>query len=335
MMKNIKMKTLCMAVIAAAGICTITASYAEDKVVLQFANVANQSGKEAGALLKKLVVEKTNGSLDINLYNDNSYGDDRVATESVILGEIDMVNTPTSPIANMMHDLYLYDAPFLFDDSAEAFKWFDSEAGKKVNSIVGSKGLKLLAVWQNGFRMYTNNKVPVRVPKDIKNQKLRTMENEIQLAMWKNWGANPTPMAFTEVLSALQQGTIDAQENPLALIDSNHFYEAQKYISLTGHVYGPHFVVINQEKFDSLSENQQKALLEAVEEATKLQRARAVEIDNQLKDKFKQLGNEVIEITPEEKDIWRKQAIEGKVYDLVKDKMDNPDILDKVLQKQY
>ncbi len=332
MKKNTKLKVLVTSMLVALS---FGVANADDKVVLQFANVANQSGKEAGALLKQLVVEKTNGTLDINLYNDNSYGDDRVATESVILGEIDMVNTPTSPIANMMHDLYLYDAPFLFDDSYEAFKWFDSEEGQRVNSVVASKGLKILGIWQNGFRMYTNNKIPVRVPNDIKNMKLRTMENDIQLAMWKNWGANPTPMAFTEVLSALQQGTIDAQENPLALIDSNHFYEAQKYISLTGHVYGPHFVMINQEKFDNLSEAHQKALLEAMVEATKLQRDRAVEIDNQLKDKFKQLGNEVVELTPEEKEIWRQQAIDGKVYDLVKSKMDHPEVLDKVLKKQY
>ena len=334
MTNKLTVTTICTAIASVTLFCSTPAS-ADETIVLQFANVANQSGKEAGALLKKLVVEKTGGTLDINLYNDNSYGDDRVATESVILGEIDMVNTPTSPLANMMHDLYLYDAPFLFDDSLQAFKWFDSEQGQKVNSVVNEKGLKLLAVWQNGFRMYTNNKVPVKLPQDIKSQKLRTMENEIQLAMWKNWGANPTPMAFTEVLSALQQGTIDAQENPLALIDSNHFYEAQKYISLTGHVYGPHFVMINQERFDSLSKEHQQALLEAVSEATKLQRSRAVEIDNALVTKFKNEGNEIVEISPEDKEVWRQQAIDGKIYDLVKEKMDHPEYLDIVLQRKY
>ena len=152
-----KLKLISIAVLASSVLLT-GASFADDKVVLQFANVANQSGKEAGALLKQLVNEKTNGTLDINLYNDNSYGDDSVATESVILGEIDMVNTPTSPIANMMHDLYLYDAPFLFDDSDQAFKWFDSEEGQKVNSVVESKGLKLLAVWQNGLECIQTTK---------------------------------------------------------------------------------------------------------------------------------------------------------------------------------
>ena len=93
--------------------------------------------------------------------------------------------------------------------------------------------------------------------------------------------------------------------------------------------------MINQEKFDSLSEDHQKALLEAIVEATKLQRSRAVEIDNELITKFRNLGNEVIELTPDEKAVWRQQAIDGKVYDLVKEKMDNPEILDTVLQRKY
>ena len=311
------------------------AANAGDKVTLEFANVANQSGKEAGALLKKLVNDKTGGTLDLHIYNDNSYGDDRVAVESVMLGEIDMVNTPPSPIANMMKDLYMYDAPFIFDTPDDAFKWADSNAGQKLNSCVSKKGLKLLGVWQNGFRNFTNNKVAVKVPDQIKNMKVRTMENDIQLSMWKGWGSNPTPMAFTEVLSALQQGTIDAQENPLALIDSNHFYEVQKYISLTGHVYSPHLVMINQEKFDSLSKEHQEALLDAMQEATKFQRRRAVEIDEMLEKKFTDNGNVIVQLSKDDKEQWREKAISGGVYDLVKSKMEHPEFLDVCLKREY
>lgn len=313
-------KTFVAAALAAA---LVSGEVYSAELTLEFANVANQSGKEAGALLKKLVNEKTNGALDIHLYNDNSYGDDRVASEAVMLGEIDMVNTPPTPIANMIPDLYIYDAPFLFDTPDEAFKWADSKFGQECNGAVAAKGLKLLGVWQNGFRNFTNNKVPVKVPADIKGMKVRTMENEVQLKMWKGWGCNPTPMAFTEVLSALQQGTIDAQENPLALIDSNHFYEVQKYISLTGHVYSPHLVMINQKKFDSMKPEFQKALLEAMKEATALQRRRAVEIDGTLEKKFTDHGNVVVQISPEEKAQWRDVAKKVGVYDLVKSKIVN------------
>lgn len=326
-------KLLAGVVLAAIATFSINSTANATDVTLQFANTANQAGKDAAGLLKKLVNEKTNGALDIHLYNDNSFADDRVSAESTILGEIDICNVSTANIANIFPDLYAYDAPFIFNTPDEAFAWFDSEEGKKLNSIVETKGLVLLGVWQNGFRDFTNSKVPVKVPADIKGMKVRTMENEIQLKMWSNWGCNPTPMAYTEVLAALQQGTIDAQENPLALIDSSHFYEAQKYISRTGHVYSPHFVLMNRDSFESLSPDFQKALLDSMVEATAFERKTAVANDETFIEKFTKAGNVVVELTTEEKDQWRKMALEGGVYDLVKSKMDHPEFLDKILSK--
>ena len=323
-------KTVIAAAVAAAVISCTSVMAAE--VTLQFANTANQAGKDAAGLLKKLVNEKTGGALDIHLYNDNSYADDRVSAESTIMGEIDMCNVSTANIANMFPDLYMYDAPFIFQTPQQAFNWFDSKDGQELDNVVEKKGLLLLGVWQNGFRDFTNSKVPVKVPADIKGMKVRTMENEIQLKMWSNWGCNPTPMAYTEVLSALQQGTIDAQENPLALIDSSHFYEAQKYISRTGHVYSPHFVLINKENFDKLKPEYQKALLDSMVEATKFERKTAVENDEKFVEKFKKAGNVVVDLTPEEKAQWREKAKEGGVYELVKSKMKRPEFLDKALE---
>ena len=323
-------KTVIAAAVAAAVISCSSVMAAE--VTLQFANTANQAGKDAAGLLKKLVNEKTGGALDIHLYNDNSYADDRVSAESTIMGEIDMCNVSTANIANMFPDLYMYDAPFIFQTPQQAFNWFDSKDGQELDNVVEKKGLLLLGVWQNGFRDFTNSKVPVKVPADIKGMKVRTMENEIQLKMWSNWGCNPTPMAYTEVLSALQQGTIDAQENPLALIDSSHFYEAQKYISRTGHVYSPHFVLINKENFDKLKPEYQKALLDSMVEATAFERKTAVENDEKFVEKFEKAGNVVVELTPEEKAQWREKAKEGGVYELVKSKMKRPEFLDKALE---
>ena len=326
-------KMLTTGIFIAVTSLTSAQAIAEAEVTLQFANTANQAGKDAANFLKKYVNEKTNGALDIHLYNDNSFADDRVSAESTILGEIDICNVSTANIANIFPDLFLYDAPFIFDTPEEAFSWFDSEDGKAINNTVESKGLMLLGVWQNGFRDFTNNKLPVKVPSDIKGMKVRTMENEIQLKMWSNWGCNPTPMAYTEVLAALQQGTIDAQENPLALIDSSHFYEAQKYISRTGHVYSPHFVLINKEHFDSLKPEFQKVLLEGMKEATTFERNAAIQNDKTFVKKFTDAGNIVVDLTAEEKDLWRQQALKGGVYKLVKSKMNNPEFLDKVLNK--
>ena len=211
----------------------------------------------------------------------------------------------------------------------------DSELGLSINTQSEKKGLKYLAALENGFRHYTNNKVPVKVPADVKGQKLRVMETEIQIALWRTYGANPTPMAFTEVISALQQGTIDAQENPLSIIDSNKLYEVQHYISLTGHVFSPHCLYINQARFDSLEPDLQQALLKAASAYQTAQRARATELNALSVQKFKDAGCEVIEVTDAEKDQWRQMAIDGKVYDLVREKMEHPELLDKVLNKEF
>lgn len=319
----------------AAAVMTATSAMAADTVTLRFANVTNQPSKDAAQVFMDVASKESGGRLIIKHFPDNMLGDDRVVTESTILGDIDMVQTMPSVLASMIPDLYVWDAPFLFNTMDEAWKCMDSELGLSINTQSEKKGLKYLAALENGFRHYTNNKVPVKVPADVKGQKLRVMETEIQIALWRTYGANPTPMAFTEVISALQQGTIDAQENPLSIIDSNKLYEVQHYISLTGHVFSPHCLYINQARFDSLEPDLQQALLKAAAAYQTAQRARATELNALSVQKFKDAGCEVIEVTDAEKDQWRQMAIDGKVYDLVREKMEHPELLDKILNKEY
>ena len=332
-MKKIKMLGVMVGV--AAAVMTATSAMAADTVTLRFANVTNQPSKDAAQVFMDVASKESGGRLIIKHVPDNMLGDDRVVTESTILGDIDMVQTMPSVLASMIPDLYVWDAPFLFNTMDEAWKCMDSELGLSINTQSEKKGLKYLAALENGFRHYTNNKVPVKVPADVKGQKLRVMETEIQIALWRTYGANPTPMAFTEVISALQQGTIDAQENPLSIIDSNKLYEVQHYISLTGHVFSPHCLYINQARFDSLEPDLQQALLKAAAAYQTAQRARATELNALSVQKFKDAGCEVIEVTDAEKDQWRQMAIDGKVYDLVREKMEHPELLDKILNKEY
>src|SRR5699024_1390026 len=151
-------------------------------------------------------------------------------------------------------------------------------------------GLKGLTFWENGFRSFTNNDKPVRTPEDVKGMKIRTMENEIHLEAWRAFGANPTPMAFTEVFTALQQGTIDGQENPLGIIDANKFQEVQDYVSLTEHVYTPYIVTMNLEKYNSLSDDQKAAIDKAAEESTKFQREQSQKYEQEILDKIEAEG---------------------------------------------
>lgn len=313
---------------------TMSTANAAD-VTLRFANVTNQPSIDAGQVLVDVAAKESNGRLEIKHFPNNMLGDDRTVTESMLMGDIALVQTQPSVLASMVPDLYVWDAPFLFDKIEDAWKCLDGPLGHAVNDQVESKGLKYLAALENGYRHYTNNKVAVRVPADVKGQKLRVMETDLQIAMWKNWGANPTPMAFTEVISALQQGTIDAQENPLSIIDSNKLYEVQHYISLTGHLFSPHCLYINKEIYDGLDADLRTALDKAVAAYQTAQRARAVELNALSVDKFKKAGCEVIELTDAERNQWRQSAIDGKVYDMVRAKMEHPEYLDKILNKEY
>ena len=304
-------------------------------VTLRFSNVTNKPSVDAGQVLCDVAAKESNGRLEIKHFPNNMLGDDRTVTESMLMGDIALVQTQPSVLASMVPDLYVWDAPFLFDKIEDAWQCLDGPLGHAVNDQVESKGLKYLAALENGYRHYTNNKVAVRVPADVKGQKLRVMETDLQIAMWKNWGANPTPMAFTEVISALQQGTIDAQENPLSIIDSNKLYEVQHYISLTGHLFSPHCLYINKEIYDGLDADIRTALDKAVAAYQTAQRARAVELNALSVDKFKKAGCEVIELTAEERNQWRQAAIDGKVYDMVRAKMEHPEYLDKILKHEY
>ena len=330
-----KVKTMLGAALAAALMASAGMSQADDTITMRFANATNQAAKDAAVAMIDVVQKESGGTIQIKHFPDNMLGDDRVAIESTIMGDIDIVLAQPSTLTSFIPDVYLWDAPFLFATAEDAIRCFNSDIGKTINGKVESRNLHYFTMVGNGFRHYTNNKVPVKVPADVKGQKLRVMETEIQIALWRTYGANPTPMAFTEVISALQQGTIDAQENPLSIIDSNKLYEVQHYISLTGHVFSPHCLYINQARFDSLEPDLQQALLKAAAAYQTAQRARATELNALSVQKFRDAGCEVIEVTDAEKDQWRQMAIDGKVYDLVREKMEHPELLDKILNKEY
>lgn len=300
-------------------------------VELVFSNVTSVSGKDAGEVFKRVAEEESEGSVVVNLFPDNMLGDDRVVIETTAMGNIDIGVSSTSPLATMYADFYLFDAPYLFLSPEDAYAKLDGEVGQKILDGMESMGLKGLAFWENGFRNFTNNKVAVKTPADVRGFKVRTMENEVHIAAWTAFGANPTPMAFTELFTALQQGTVDAQENPLGIIDANKFVEVQKYVSLTQHVYTPYIVCMNLDKFNSLSEKQQNAILKAAEESTSYQRERSQELEKEILEGFEAGGTTVIELTDEEKAAWQQVVTDNNIFDLVKKKMEHPEYLDEMI----
>nr|MBP7531909.1 DctP family TRAP transporter solute-binding subunit [Ottowia sp.] len=183
------------------------------------------------------------------------------------------------PVPNFVPETKILDVPFLFRDKAHARAVLDGPIGDELLKKFEPKGFKALAWAENGFRHMTNSKRSVNSPDDLKGLKMRTMENPVHIAAYKAFGIITTPMAFPEVFTALQQGTVDGQENPLPVIISAKFDQVQKHLSLTGHVYSPAIFVMNKGAFDKLSAADKQAFIDAAKEGTKANRARVDEDD--------------------------------------------------------
>lgn len=227
----------------------------------------------------KEVEKRTGGRYKIQAFYNGSLGGERESVEAVQLGTQELTFTSTGPIPNFVPDVKILDVPFLFRDKAHARAVLDGPIGQELLTKFDAKGLKGLAWAENGFRHMTNSKRDVRTPEDLKGLKMRTMENPVHVAAYKGFGIITTPMAFPEVFTALQQGTVDGQENPLSVIISAKFDQVQKHLSLTGHVYSPCIFLMNKGAFDKLSAADKQAFIEAAKEGTKANRARVDEDD--------------------------------------------------------
>lgn len=222
----------------------------------------------------KEVEKRTEGRYKIQTFYSASLGAEREATEAVQLGTQELTFTSTGPIPNFVPDVKILDVPFLFRDYAHARAVLDGPIGQEMLQKFDARGIKALAWGENGFRHMTNSKRTVNAPEDLKGLKMRTMENPVHVQAYKGFGIIPTPMAFSEVFTALQQGTVDGQENPLSVITSAKFDQVQKYLTLTGHVYSPCVFLMNKGAFDKLSAADKTAFLEAAKEGVKANRMR-------------------------------------------------------------
>ena len=225
----------------------------------------------------KEVEKRTNGRYKIQAFYSGSLGAERESVEAVQLGTQELTFTSTGPVPNFVPEVAILDIPFLFRDYAQARAVLDGPIGQDLLQKFPPKGIVALAWGENGFRHMTNSKHAVNAPDDLKGLKMRTMENPVHIQAYKQFGIIPTPMAFTEVVTALQQGTVDGQENPLSVITSAKLDQVQKYLSLTGHVYSPALILMNKAAWDKLPPADKQAFLDAAKEAVKANRARVDE----------------------------------------------------------
>jgi len=243
----------------------------------------------------KEVEARTGGRYKVETFYSGSLGGERESIESVQLGTQALTFSSSGPIPNFVPETKILDIPFLFRDKAHARAVLDGPIGQEMLGKFDSKGFKALAWGENGIRHMTNSKRAVVNPDDLKGLKMRTMENPVHVAAYKGLGIVTTPMAFPEVFTALQQGTVDGQENPLSVIMASKFDQVQKHITLTGHVYSPGIFLMNKAMFDKLSAADQKAFLEAAKAGVKANRARVDEDDAKGVAYLREKGMNVVE----------------------------------------
>lgn len=230
---------------------------------LAFTPPLNSHYGDAGKAFAATMDELSGGSMVINLKPAGALGGERDVIEGLQIGSIELTISSTGPIGNFVPDVYAVDFPFLFTSYDNARNVLDGPIGQELLDKFQPHGLVGLAWAENGFRHITNSVHPVKTPADLKGLKLRTMENKVHIAAFKAAGASPTPMSWTEVLTSLQQGTIDGQENPIPIITANKMWEIQKYLTLTGHVYSPAVVAMSKIHWDGLTKEQQGWFVEA------------------------------------------------------------------------
>jgi tripartite ATP-independent transporter DctP family solute receptor len=256
------------------------------------------------------VDRRTNGRIKVQPFYSGALGGERESIEAVQLGTQELTFTSTGPVPNFVPEARILDIPFLFRDKAHARAVLDGPIGQDMLRAFESKGFKALGWAENGVRHMTNSKRSVNAPDDLRGLKMRTMENPVHVAAYKGFGIITTPMAFPEVFTALQQGTVDGQENPLSVIMAAKFDQVQRHLTLTGHVYSPAIWLMNKAAFDKLSPADQKIFMDAAAEGTKANRARVDEDDAKGVAELRSKGMQVIENV----DRARFQATLAPVY---------------------
>ncbi|MDD3937111.1 TRAP transporter substrate-binding protein [Rhodoferax sp.] len=299
-MKRLVLKSL----VAAVALAAFGMASAQDIRERTFKFATNGAGEHPSvAGMKKfseLVAAKSGGKMQVKMFVGGILGSDQANISAIQGGTLEMAVMNTGILASVAKELAIFDFPFLFANNKESDALVDGPVGKKLHQKLEAKGLIGLSYWELGYREITNSKRPLLKVEDIEGLKLRVIPNPINVAWVKALGANPTPLPFPEVYSALEQKAIDGQENPVSVIATSKFWEVQKYMTMTNHQYNPQSVIFSKKIWDSLSPAERKILDDSADEATKYQREQAraaVAVNMEL---LKKNGMAVSEFTPAE-----------------------------------
>ncbi len=267
-----------------------------EPITLRLAHVVNEKDgfHIAAEKFKELVEEQTEGMVTIELFPNATLGDERTLLEGMQMGTIDMGVITNGPVANFLPEMAVFELPFLFSTPEEAYTVLDGPVGQELLDKLETVDLKGLAYAERGFRNLTNSKNPVNTPADMEGLKIRVMENPVYIDTFQALGANTVPMAWTEALTALQQKTIDGQENPVNVIYSFKLSETQQYLSMTRHTYAPAIFVMSLSKFNELPADVQEIFVDCAQQAAVHERQVNADSESQQLEEIASQGMEII-----------------------------------------
>ncbi|MFJ1301506.1 TRAP transporter substrate-binding protein [Pseudomonadota bacterium AL_CKDN230030165-1A_HGKHYDSX7] len=290
-------KTWLAAALLAAGAFSVTApAQAQTTLKMAYALSTSSHYGAGGDAFAKSIEASTGGKYKVQQFANSALGGEREVIEGLQIGTIDLAIVSTGATLNFVPETGVFDIPFLLRDLPHARAVLDSKIGQDMLAKFPSRGIVALAWGEQGFRHLTNNVRPVATPADAKGLKIRTTENPVHITAFRQIGILPTPMAWPEVATALQQGTIDGQENPLSVITSAKLSQMQKYLSLSGHVYGPALVLMSASTYGNLSADQKKAFDQAGKDSAQAMRAYVDNIEKTGVEQLKKEGMQVTEV---------------------------------------
>jgi tripartite ATP-independent transporter DctP family solute receptor len=298
MMKNVQKtrRLLLQAAIAAGGVTWAVQAPAQG-VELKLGHVG-----EPGSIFQitsdefaKRANAKLEGKVKVVVFGSSQLGGDKEMLQKLKLGTIDMA-APSTVMSSEVDLFGIFEMPYLVKDRDHMGRIEKEIFWPRIAPAAEKKGLKILAVWENGYRHITSNRKPIVRPEDLQGVKLRVPEGKWRVAMFKTYGANPSPMKFSELFTALQTGVMDGQENPLTQIYSAKLHETQKFLSMSGHVYTPAYLVVGKGKYERLPADVRKTLEEVARETQAFVYETARKQESELLDKLKQSGIQVNEV---------------------------------------
>jgi tripartite ATP-independent transporter DctP family solute receptor len=306
-----KLKQLTIA--AAVALATLGAGIAQAQDIkprlIRFGYGLNEISNQGRAtkLFAEEVEKASGGKMKVRAIGAAALGSDLQMQQALIGGAQEMMVGSTATLVGITKEMAIWDTPFLFDNAKEADVVLDGPVGQKVMDKLQEKGLVGLVYWENGFRNLTNNKRAVTKLEDMDGIKLRVMQNNVFIDSFKTLGANAVPLPFSELFTALETKTVDGQENPYNTILSSKFYEVQKYLTVTNHVYSPWIVLVSKKYWDGLSKDEHKVLLDAAKKSRDFERQDTrAEADKALAD-LKGKGMQINQLSPAEANRMREK----------------------------